>query len=316
MFISMLFMTCVIGAQPIEPRQPIVSQTLPTDYPRGVLCLPPTSALNAVRVESEIDPGPTSAFTALGVDQATVDADPTYPSSVTTEVAEILNKCEAASRQIKTSKVMFDRTIYNLVFEIETRSEGELCFEAPDKQSIDLRGVTIPKHTKSQRLASRSGHPFRLESGRNESWILTKDEIAAGNDDEKTYERFQRPTQVPDHASSWFNFFYIPGAYPFLFDIRADQIRTDWNVTLLSQKEQQTALKALPRTARITSNFKECLILIDNKTWRVFAVKYYDSSGNLETVYKLGERTMNEPLPADCFEPALKWPGYKEFKVD
>jgi hypothetical protein len=317
MFISMLFVTCAIGVQPVKAQQPVVSRVLPADYPRAIVCLPPTSALDAIRVESEIDPGPTSALTALGVDQAVIDANPSYPSSVTKEVAEILLNCEAASRQVKTSKIMVDRTIYNLVFEVETRSEGELCFEEPDKKSIDLRSVTVPKHAKSQRLSSRNGQPFRSERGRHESWILTKDEIADANIEEKNYLVIPWPTQIPENASFWFYLIYMPRpGFPFLFDISADQIRTDWTVTLQSQKEAQTILRAVPRTALLKCSFTECLILIDNKTWRVAAVKYFDPSGNLETVYKLGKRIINEPIPADCFEPALKWPGYKQFKLD
>lgn len=313
----MLLATCAIGAEPTRPHQPIVARPLPADYSKAIVCLPPASALDAIRVESEIDPGPTSALTALGVDQAVIDANPSYPSSVTKEVAEILLNCEAASRQIKTSKVLFDRTVYNLAFDTEQRSEGELCFEAPDKQSIDLRGVTIPKHTKSLRLASHSGQPFRLESGQDESWILTKDEVMTAFDERKTYERYQRPTLVPDHTPRWFNFFNMGGlSFPFLFDIRADQIRTDWTVTLQSQKEAQTILKAIPRTTLLKCSFNECWILIDNKTWQVSAVKYFDRTGNFETVYKLGKRTINETLPADCFEPTLKWPDYKQFKLE
>jgi outer membrane lipoprotein-sorting protein len=317
MFSAMLLMTCEICAEPIKSQQPIVPRPLTADYPRGILCLPPASALDAIGVESQIDPGPTSALTALGVDQALIDADPSYPSSVTKEVAEILDKCEAASRQIKTSKVTFNRTVYNLVFEIETRSEGELYFEAPDKQSIDLRATTIPRGMKAARIARGSGRPFRLESGKAKSWILTKDEVAISNDAEKSYARYPRLTHIPEQTSFWFDVFARGHlSFPFLFDIRADQIRTDWDVTVMNRKVDQTILKAIPRTTLLKHSFKECLILIDNKTWQVVAVKHYDCTHNLETVYKLGERVINEPLPADCFDSALKWEGYKEFKFE
>jgi hypothetical protein len=296
MFISMLLLTCAIGAEPPKPSRteqavrlvsPVVAvfitafesaERIGEDMIRGETEWAPASALTAIAI----------AENAKAEAESVKNSDPTDLSEVTAEVAEILDKCEAATREIKTSKVKFDRTVYNLVFETETRSEGELSFEAPDKQSIDLRGLTIPRGEMSLRNAKRSGKPFRMESGLRESWILTKDEIAAGNGEEKTYQRFQRPTQVPNHQRGYYYFKMGNLTFPFLFDIRADQIRTDWTMTLLSQKEERTVLKAIPRTALLRCSVTECLILIDNKTWQVSAVKYYDPSGNLETVYKLG----------------------------
>lgn len=294
----------------------IVPRSLPAECPTAVVSPPPVSALDAIGIESQIDPGPTSALTALGIDQALIDADSPYPSSVTKEVAEILLNCEAASCQIKTSKVIFHRTFYNLVFETETRSEGELFFEAPDKQLIDSRSVKLSPGMRSQRTR-RSGQSFRLESGPSDSWILTKDEVAHSVDKERSYTRYARLTDIPEHPSFWFDLLSRGHLrFPFLFDIRADQIRADWTVTVVNRKLEQTVLKAIPRTALLKHSFKECLILIDHKTWRVEAVKYCDRTGTCETVYKLGTRTINEPLPTDCFDPAVKWQGYKEFKID
>lgn len=293
----------------------IASRSLPADSPMSDVGPPPVSALDAI-VANQIDPGPTSALTALGIDQDLIEADSPYPSSVTNEVAEFLLNCEAVSSQIKTSKVVFHRTIYNLVFETEMWSEGELYFESPDKQIVDYRSVKIPPGTKSPRLA-RSGHPFRLESGESRSWILTNDEIAVGNHEQRSYQRYSRLTDVPEHPSFWFKLLSRGHVrFPFLFEIHADQIRTDWTVTVVNRRLEQTVLKAIPRTRLLKQSFAECLILIDHKTWRVAAVKYFDSACNLETVYRLGERTVNEPLPTDCFDPAVRWQGYKEFKID
>jgi hypothetical protein len=311
-----MLLTCAIGAEPMRP----------STMEQAVRLVSPVTAVfitmfeSAERIGGEMIQGesewaPASALTAIAMaESAKAEAtsvkisDPTDLSEVTAEVAEILDKCEAVSREVRTSKVVVIQTVYNLVFETEAISEGVLCFEYPEKRSIDLRSSEVPRDARSSRIG-KSGNPFRMERGRGESWMWLPDEIAYGDSESKTFHRLPIYETAPWGWSAT-----LPP--PFLFDPQSHQLRLVWKLSLLRTHKDGIILRAIPRATAMKQRYSECWILVDDETWCVTAVKCFDASGNLEIVYKLGTRTTNESLPADCFDPALKWDGYKQFKLD
>ncbi|MDB5345145.1 MAG: hypothetical protein JWP89_3522 [Schlesneria sp.] len=320
MFSAMLLVMCPICAEPTKPSR--MEQAVRLVSPvTGVFItmLESAECIGEEMIRGESEWAPASALTAIAMAEAAKaetaivkNSDPTDPSEVTAEVAEILDKCEAVSREVKTSKVVVIQTVYNLVFETEAISEGVLYFESPEKRSIDLRSSEVPRGTRSSRIG-KSGNPFRLERSRGESWMWLPDEIACGDCESKTFHRLQMTREIRE-TYSWGWLATLPP--PFLFDLQSHQLRLDWKLSLLRTHKDGIILRAIPRATALKRRYSECWILVDDKTWCVTAVKCFDASGNLEVVYKLGTRTINESLSADCFDPTLKWQGYKEFKLD
>jgi len=267
------------------------------------------SALIAATAASQDASAPVSALTAIqrahaaDVQVADNEDDPTDLSPVTDEVAAILDKCEAASGAINTSKAEIKRTVYNLIFEVEKQSEGELCFQSPDKLSLDLRPTDIPKGMKGAKLG-KAGKAFRLESDGAESLLWLPDQFAIADPEEKTYERIRRSERSL--------FFRLLGPPPFLVGINSQQVRREWNLTIAGHREQAVILRALPRTDDGKGQCKQCLVMINTNTWHVDAVKIFDPTGSLETVYQITNRTINQPLPPGAFDPAAKWQGFKK----
>jgi hypothetical protein len=245
--------------------------------------------------------------------QIDTSPDPTDLSPVTPELAQILDKCEAASRDTKTVQLRFSRTIYYLVFEVEKCADGEMFYDAPHKFSTVLR----PDNGHAAKVAAKkrigtSGKPFRIEADHPETYIATATEALWINDEEKTYQR----VPLPNGISSQQEFFWIPDyrqfwRSAFLLDIRADQVRKEWSLKYVRSKNDTVIITARPRTSALKNRCSECWIMIDAKTWQTVAVKLFDSSGNLETVYKVNERKMNPTLPDDCFTPQFESRGYR-----
>ncbi len=268
------------------------------------------SALIAFAEASQDASAPVSALTAIERAQAIDDEaadrehDPTDLSPVTEEVAAIMDKCDAASREIQTLEAKINRTVYNLVFEVEKRAEGEVRYQSPDKISLDLRPTEIPPAKMGLRVG-RPGQPFRLEADQAVSWLWLPDQIAMANPDKKTFERTQK-TDLP------LLLFRLIARPPLLVGVNSQQARREWNLTFERQRDQAVILRALPRTAAGKAQCKQCLVMINTNTWQVDAVKLFDTSGSLETVYQITNRTINRPLPPGTFDPAAKWQGFKE----
>lgn len=237
--------------------------------------------------------------------------DPRDLSPVTDEVAAIMDKCDAASREVQTLEAKINRTAYNLDFEVEKRSEGEVRYQSPDKISLDLRPTEIPRGMKGLR-PGKAGRPFRLESDHAESWLWLPDQIAMANPDKKTFERTQK-TDLP------LLLFRLIARPPFLVGINSQQVRREWDLTIERRRDQAVILRAIPRTAAGKAQCKQCLVMINRNTWQVDAVKIFDPSDSLETVYQITNRTINQPLPPGTFDPAAKWKDFKKLtrpKID
>lgn len=230
--------------------------------------------------------------------------DPRDLSPVSDEVAAILDKCDAASREIQTLEAKINRTVYNHFFENEKRAEGELRYQSPDKMSLDLRPTEILRGNKGLRVG-RPGKPFRRESDHASSWLWLPDQVAIANRDERTFER----TQKTDLPLLLFRRIARP---PFLVGIDSQQVRREWNLTIVRHRDQTVMLRALPRTATGKAQCNQCLVMVNTNTWHIDAVKIFDPLVDLETVYRITNQTINKPLPPDSFDPVAKWQGFKE----
>lgn len=274
------------------------------------------TAVVAAADASQDASAPVSALTAIeraqAIDDEAVDGehDPTDLSPVTDEVAAILDKCDAASREIQTVRAEIKRMTYNLVFEVERLADGEMCFQSPDKLSLDLKPAEIPQGMKGLKLG-KAGQPFRLESDHAESWLWLPDQIVMANPDQKTFERI-RKTDRPLILFRRIALFYRIPPPPFLVGINSQEVRRKWDLTIAGHRDQAVILRALPRTAAMKGQCEQCLVLINTNTWQVDAVKVFAAAGSLETVYQITDRTTNQPLPPDSFDPTTKWQGYKE----
>jgi len=248
--------------------------------------------------------------------QPTVHAqagDPPVIEQLSPELEQILQEWEEKSSRIKSLHGTHKRTVYNTVFEVEKIAAGKFFLQTPDKGRIDLEGLEVAKGAKSARIG-KSGKPYRLEEDHAEKWICTGDEIVMVNDDEKTYEVMPLPESVKGSN-------IINSPLPFLFGMKADEAKRRFQITLKSNSKAQAVLIVTPRMDSDRQNYKQAFIMLEKENYLPTAVKLFDPSGSLETVYmfenvKINDNGVLQRIQSmfrerDPFHPDLKGKGYK-----
>lgn len=233
------------------------------------------------------------------------------------ELEAILKEWEQRSAQIKSLKGKHTRAVFNLVFEVEKRSEGRFFLETPDKGRIDLTGVEIKKNTVSERTG-KSGNPFRVESDRSEKWICNGEEILMVNDEDKSYDIAPLPKELRGTN-------IVKGPLPFLFGIKADDAKRRFRLSLSDNNPKpllQHAILVVPLLAEDQQNYKVAKIFLDKKTFLPRSVMLLDPTGNLQTsfdfvIQDINNRNKLDNLAdffggdRDPYRPELKKKGYK-----
>jgi TIGR03009 family protein len=205
---------------------------------------------------------------------------------ISPELETLLKQWESKSALIKILEGKHRRTTYNLVFETEQMASGVFYLETPDKGRIDLVGTKPGKNEKSNRLG-KAGHPFRLEEGHGEKWICSGQEVIAVNEEEKSYQIMPLPKDIQGDN-------IVKSPLPFLFGMKSDEAKQRYRMVLKSNTEKGAVLIIRPRTQLDLQNYSEAWVVLDKSTYLPSAVKLFDPSGNLETVYKFEEIKINK----------------------
>ena len=224
-------------------------------------------------------------------DGSTLNREPVeVEQPVSEELQRILDEWERKSALIKSLHGKHTRVVYNVVFEVEKRSEGKWYVETPDKGRIDLVGLSPQKGEVSKRIG-KSGKLFRLAADRAEKWICDGIEIKMVNDEEKNYE----VADLPKHLRGTN---IINGPLPFLFGMKAAEIKRRYHIELIPTNNAEVhTLRIVPRRPNDQDNYQEAFIRLEKTRFLPTAVKLVDPTGNLETVYTftiLGVNNVND----------------------
>jgi TIGR03009 family protein len=296
-------------AQPSRPSRPVV--------PAGDARTPPAD-VSPQRPIPGAQPGkgaqgnqvPVTQTAAQQRSQTTSPANrPSEEFPVTPALEKILRDWEAKSSQIKSLHGEHLRTVYNKVFEEERRASGKFFLKTPDMGRIDIVGTKPKKGEKSARIGE-SGHPYRLQADQAEKWICTGKEVVNVNDDDKSFEVIPLPEEMQGEN-------IINSPLPFLFGMKADDAKRRFRIKLERETKDGAILVVFPRLDTDLRNYNEAWIILEKVNYLPTAVKMFDPSGNLETVYKFESVKINERAgwgifqEKDPFHPPLKSQGYK-----
>ena len=237
------------------------------------------------------------------------DADAEQEPRISPELERILQDWEAKSSQIKSLNGEHVRTVYNKVFEEERRASGTFYLRTPDMGRIDIVGTKPKKNEKSARIG-RSGNPFRVQADQSEKWICTGKEVVMVNEDDKSFEVIPLPEEMQGEN-------IINSPLPFLFGMKAADAKRRFRMELKKDTKDEAVLIVFPRLPSDKKNYVEAWIILEKANYLPTAVKMFDPTGNLETVYmfksvKINERSGWGIFPEkDPFHPPLKSQGYK-----
>lgn len=275
---------------------------------------PPASKSGPAPKPGQVSQTAAQANIAEAPKQPRPSDNPMIIEPVSPELKEILDEWEQKSGAIKSLHGRHTRFVYNSVFDLEKRADGKFYVETPDKGRIDLVGLPPKKNEVSKKVGKQSGKPYRLEADRDEMWICNGDEIVMVNGDEKTYE----VAPVPEHLRGTK---IIDGPLPFLFGMKSAEAQKRFQLTLLSNTATTVMIQIVPRRQSDADNYKTAEIMLDKKSYLPIAVRMYDQSDSLETVYRfeildVNNRSLKAKLAgvfgdSDPFHPDLRKKGYK-----
>lgn len=228
---------------------------------------------------------------------------------ISEELEELLRQWEIKSSLIKSLKGKHKRTVYNLVFQEEKIADGKFYLETPDKGRIDLVGTPPKEGDKSFRIG-KNGEPFRLVADQPERWICTGDEVIVVNDGDKSYEVMPLPPEAKGKN-------IVNSPLPFLFGMKAEEAKRRFHFTISKNTKEMAVLIVTPRLASDRQNYIEAFVMLEKTNYLPTAVKLFDPTGSIETVYKFESVKINdrtqflifpEPNP---FKLDFKRMGYK-----
>ena len=273
----------------------------------ATLCFPLTSWAQPNTLEiRKSDVGGNREFNKAAAPAARQQVDP--------QLWQILQDWEKKTQNYKKLSGGHRRFVYDSVFEVEKRSDGDFYYEAPDKGRIDIKKVEIPAGAKSQKL-NPQGKPYSLQSDIPEKWICDGKQIAQANDERKEFMIHSIPPQ--DQGIN-----IMDGPLPFLFGLPAQKALQRYDFTVLRQTDDRNVwLKVLPRRKQDAANWREAEVILDRSTYLPFAVKLINPAGTTETVYSFRDLKINENAVISTFfgrgnpfdiKRVLR--GYKEIK--
>ena len=233
-----------------------------------------------------------------------------HVEAVSPELDAILKKWEQASGRIQSLQGKHYRWVYDLVFNIEKRSQGVFYYRAPDKGRIDFKGRKPAPGEVSRRIDPKTGKPFEIRPDHDEIWICDGTAIWQINEKQKTAERFEIP---PEHRGRNI----MDGPLPFLFGMPAEKAKKRYSFKLLKETDTEIWLQVTPRWQQDAANYRQAYIILDKGTYLPKAVRLIDPAGTKETVFRFEDLKVNPKenifhklLPGrDPFHPNLR--GYR-----
>jgi len=286
-----------VSAQQTKPQRP-GPPTAPATNPRPTQPGPAAQPVQGGR-------GPVQKASA----QLPAEDNSRTEEQLSPELEKVLRDWETKSAQVKSLTGNHVRTVYNLVFEEEKRSSGKFYLKNPDMGRIDLVGTNPKRGEKSLRIG-KSGEPFRLQADHAEKWICTGQEIVAINDEDKTFEVMPLPKEAQGE-----NIVNTP--LPFLFGMKAEEAKRRYRIRMEKNTKDSVMLIIFPRLAADQQNYVEAWVMLEKTNYLPTAVKMFDPTGKMETVYKFESVKVNDRggfgifAEAKWWQPDLKSQGYK-----
>ncbi len=202
------------------------------------------------------------------------------------ELEQILKDWERESAKIKVLHGEHQRCEFNKVFGVEKQSKGMFYFEAPDKGRIDMQGIAVKPGTKSKTINPDTKLPYALDSGMDQGWICTGNEVLVLTPSEKQFEAFPIPPNMQGEK-------IIQSPLPFLFGMKAEEAKRRFQLTLRGQNETSYVIDAVPRLQMDAQNYSHAMIALDKTNFIPRGVQLIDPAGTQMTKYTFSEIKVN-----------------------
>ena len=207
---------------------------------------------------------------------------------VSPEVEEVLQAWESHTSRFKSMTASFTRFKYDKTFGTDTRAEGNVDFEAPDKGNYEFRGLKIEKGMVSRKVDAQ-GTPYTVKSEDPQRWVCNGKKVIRIDEKAKTYEEVTIPPESQGQN-------IIEGPLPFLFGMKVDRAKKRYrDFKLLNSKGKgEIKLQIRSKEKQDAANWNTAVIIIDDKEFIPKAVMLTDVTG-AEIVHVFSDVKVNTP---------------------
>jgi len=231
------------------------------------------------------------------------------PAPVDPRVVAILRNWENTTSGFDRLKGTFIRYVYDDVFGVEKRSNGEFHYQAPDMGRLDF--LMPPKDsfapTNPKRLMPKTNAPFKVVADQPQRWVCNGKEVLIIDDAQKTVQKVTIPPQFQGQNIA-------DGPLPFLFGMKAEKALQRYRLAIGGMHSAQVFhLVAKPVYKQDAQEWQTAEVMLNPENFLPRAIRTIDPAGTRETVYVFKQETL-EKNPRWLFSPfettALGLRGY------
>jgi len=223
----------------------------------------------------------------------------------TAEVDQLLQAWERSSAKIKTFKCKLTRFQYIKQFGVEgvpwTQGTGELKYKRPD---LGVFRIDEEKTMIAPPQAGKSAQYGKPEPG--EYWVCDGKSIFEFRPKEKKVHEYQLPPGMRGQSIA-------QGPLPFVFNIKASELRRRYSFKIHSRNDKQIMLRALPQWKQDAVNYKEVWVILDTQRIRLTGMQIIHLDGNRDA-YRFDNVKVNNVfanLTGEFAVPRVKF-GWKK----
>lgn len=204
-------------------------------------------------------------------------------------VVAILRNWEATTSSFDRLEGTFLRYVYDSVFGVEKRADGEFRYEAPDKGRLDFREVKVPPGTTNpKRVMPKTNAPFKVVSDTPQRWVCTGKEVLIIDDGQKSVQKVAIPPQFQGQNIA-------DGPLPFLFGMKAAKALQRYVLSIGSMHGEETYhLVAKPLYRQDAQEWQTAEVMLNPKTFLPRAIRTIDPAGTRETVYVFHQEALRQ----------------------
>ena len=241
---------------------------------------------------------------------------------VAAEMKALLLDWEEKTKDIESLSCPITKIEFDTVFSNETRWNGNVYFENPDKGRIDFKPADAALMKIAPRM-SANGKPFRVLPGPEEKWICTGKKIYILDMKNKQYDTVLIPPQNQGQAIT-------RSPLPFIFGMKAGDAMQRFALRFgqyhnLDKKLVDQNGKKVPLAVHIVANplraqeaqeYFEAEVILHPKTFLPVHLRMLDPAGNKETRYKFDQAGLKVGVSWGLMSPFRDplLPGWTEIK--
>ncbi len=250
-----------------------------------------------------------------------VQADQVVPLEPARRPGPILDRWEAATRELRTVELRFTRYVYDAMRQVEARGEGRFYFEAPNRGLYELHPVAVAVGEQSQRTGT-GGERFQVVPEDALTCVWNGTHLVRVDEEERTFERIPLPETLQSDVRPvgswdmvWAGMAGPQRSLPGVVDVHTDEFLTRFEWSVLKQDERQVLLLGRPILQQDRFHISELKVILNPRTYLASATRLTNADGSRETVHVFQYQALNRGLAPERsnWEPDLS--RYRELTL-